>query len=79
MGSTRSSAANPLRAKAAAYYRGESNRSHAAASRIAAGSGVWTLLYTSAAAPTYPLLLDTSIYTAGASLQNVEFGAGTCP
>jgi hypothetical protein len=47
--------------------------------RQAVGSGVWTLLYTSTVAPTYPLLLDTAIYTAGAQLQNVQFGAGTCP
>jgi hypothetical protein len=48
-------------------------------SRMAAGSGMWTLMYTSTVAPAYPLVLDTSIYTAGAALQNVAFGAGTCP
>lgn len=47
--------------------------------RMAVGSGVWTLLYTSAVAPAYPLLLDTSIYTMGAALQSVQFGTGTCP
>jgi hypothetical protein len=48
-------------------------------SRQAAGSGAWTVLYTSTVAPSYPLLLDTSIHTSGAKLQNVYFGAGTCP
>jgi hypothetical protein len=48
-------------------------------SRMAAGSGMWALLYTSSVAPVYPLLLDTAIYTPGAVLQSVQFGTGTCP
>jgi hypothetical protein len=48
-------------------------------SRMAAGSGAWTLLYTSTVVPTYPLFMDTSIYTSGAWLQGAYFGAGTCP
>jgi hypothetical protein len=48
-------------------------------SRMAGGSGPWTLLYTSTLAPAYPLLLDTAIMTVGGQIQQAQFGAGTCP
>jgi len=48
-------------------------------SRRPAGSGTWTVLCTSTVAPVYPLLLDTAFATMGSVLQNVQFGAGTCP
>jgi hypothetical protein len=35
-------------------------------------SGDWTLLYTSAVAPSYPLRVDASIYDVGSSIEDVE-------
>ena len=50
--------------------------------RVAVESGVvkyrknGTLLYSSTVAPTYPLLVDTSIYSLGGTLNNVKISSG---
>ena len=36
-----------------------------------------TLVYTSTVAPTYPLLVDTALYTSGATLTNVVLSSGS--